>query len=666
MRLSWCKWSPRWDQGIVRADAARWPLAYTGPFFGLLIGLGLLLLADRPTLLRRRRRVPWTLHFYFGRKFLRSFLGVLLIFFAVLTLTGLIEQIRRFGEAEEANFATLLMLAVLNVPEDLYRILPLIMILATLALFLGLARSSELVVTRASGRSAMKSLVAPVLIAIFIGVFGVAAVNPIVASTQKQYEAQAARLSGNTATLSVSAEGLLVAPGQSRRTDGDPGQPLGTWTGPELFDVTFLGYESDGRPTYRIEAESARLVVGAWSITNAKEWRFDTDALIPEVDQFRDRQHEPCVEPDPQSDTRQLRHPERHSDLGTSAFHRATRSGRVFGPQPPHFLPHGTGNAAAASGDGACGRRFHHAAHADGTHRPDGDAGAWLGLSSVLHPEFRSHSWRERTNSRSDGRLVPAAGFAFVATGASVASGGRMRPRLHFFLIVLAVFTGFSGARAQELASLVADNILVDPRGRVTATGNVEVFYDGVRLTAQSVSYDREGSRLTITGPIRVTDADGTLFLADQAELDRDLRNGVLISARMVLDQQLQIAATEIARVGDRYTRLDRVVASSCEVCASNPVPLWEIRAARVVHDDQARQLYFTNAQLRFIGVPVAYIPRLRLPDPDAGPLGRVPDAAAKDDFGPRHRHQSAVFQDLRRSCGSDRDALPVQSDDDP
>lgn len=171
-------------------------------------------------------------------------------------------------------------------------------------------------------------------------------------------------------------------------------------------------------------------------------------------------------------------------------------------------------------------------------------------------------------------------------------------------------------AAAQDVASLIADNIAVDPTGRVLATGNVEVFFQGTRLTADSVSYTRTGDQLTISGPIRLTDADGTVLLADEAQLDRDLRDGVLISARLVLDQQLQLAANEIARVDDRYTRLDRVVASSCKVCANAPTPLWEIRASRVIHDDLERQLYFENAQFRVVGVPVFYFPRLRLPDP--------------------------------------------------
>ena len=43
-------------QGAVRGSAANWPLAYVGPLFGLMLGLGLLLISARPALFRRRRR----------------------------------------------------------------------------------------------------------------------------------------------------------------------------------------------------------------------------------------------------------------------------------------------------------------------------------------------------------------------------------------------------------------------------------------------------------------------------------------------------------------------------------------------------------------------------------------------------------------------------------
>lgn len=166
------------------------------------------------------------------------------------------------------------------------------------------------------------------------------------------------------------------------------------------------------------------------------------------------------------------------------------------------------------------------------------------------------------------------------------------------------------------LASLQADVVEVSGDNLLTATGDVEVRWRGQILRARAVRYDRSRDHLSITGPITVTDESGNLITAGQAELSGDLSQGLLHSARFVIDRQMQIAARQMWRSQGRYTELTDSVASSCEVCTIAPRPLWEIRAARVVHDQVAQQLWFERAQLRFAGVPVAWLPQLRVPDP--------------------------------------------------
>ena len=183
-------------------------------------------------------------------------------------------------------------------------------------------------------------------------------------------------------------------------------------------------------------------------------------------------------------------------------------------------------------------------------------------------------------------------------------------------LLALALMWAVHPAVAQDRATLIADSLAIRGNDVLVADGNVEVFYQGTTLQAANVIYDRQADSLTIAGPIRILDPNGDVILADQAQLSGDLTDGILTSARLVLDQQLQLAANELIRVGGRYTALNAVVASSCKVCAGNPTPLWEIRARRVVHDQLAQQLYFDNAQFRIAGIPVFYIPRLRMPDP--------------------------------------------------
>jgi lipopolysaccharide export system permease protein len=220
-----------------------------------------------------------TLHLYFARRFATAFAGILLVFAALITLLDMVEQLRRY-ESSDIGLPGALELALLAMPEALYRILPLIAVMTTIALFLGLARTSELVVARAAGRSALLTLAAPVAVAALIGAAAVALLNPIVAATTQSYEARAAALSNDgSSVLSVSPDGLWL------RQGGAGGQTViraerANADGTLLSTVTFIEYAPIGAdrqgPTRRIEAETARLADGAWALSNAKIWPLDS------------------------------------------------------------------------------------------------------------------------------------------------------------------------------------------------------------------------------------------------------------------------------------------------------------------------------------------------------------------------------------------------------
>jgi lipopolysaccharide export system permease protein len=221
-----------------------------------------------------------TLDRYIALCFLRLLGQVFLIFFGILVLIDMIEQLRRFSGAG-IGMAGAATLSLLNVPETLYRILPLIMIMASIAMFIGLARTSELVVVRAAGRSGMRFLMVPVGVALLVGGVTVALFNPLVAATSKAFDERRTDLSqGGGSVLSVADTGLWL------RQGAEDGQTViqaarANLDGTELFGVTFLGFDAAGLPAKRIEAESARLVEGAWEMEAVKRW--DLTAANPEL-----------------------------------------------------------------------------------------------------------------------------------------------------------------------------------------------------------------------------------------------------------------------------------------------------------------------------------------------------------------------------------------------
>lgn len=225
---------------------------------------------------------PVILDRYFARRFLQSFLLIGGVFLTLMILIDLIEQVRRFDDVG-LSFGRLLHLTLLNTPAAISEMLPLLVILSTIALFIGLARSSELVVTRATGRSGIRTLVAPVLLALVIGALAVALLNPIAAATSEEYQrlSDSYRNDGNS-TLSISGDGLWLRQGSGQ------GQSvihaLATSNGDRLVlnGVTVIAFSPDGKPTQQIVAETAELDQGQWVLSRAKIWDF-IDGVNPEI-----------------------------------------------------------------------------------------------------------------------------------------------------------------------------------------------------------------------------------------------------------------------------------------------------------------------------------------------------------------------------------------------
>ena len=166
-------------------------------------------------------------------------------------------------------------------------------------------------------------------------------------------------------------------------------------------------------------------------------------------------------------------------------------------------------------------------------------------------------------------------------------------------------------------AMLSADSVTYDREtGLLVASGDVQVLYQGRVLRAARITYDERAERIRAEGPIVLTDPDGGVLLADAAALTPDLEEGLISSARLLIDGQLQLAATEMRRTGGRYATLQRTIASSCTICAGNPTPTWAIRASRITEDSVAQRLYFENPRIEAFGFPIAYVPRLSIPEP--------------------------------------------------
>nr|WP_246742447.1 LPS-assembly protein LptD [Microvirga splendida] len=187
------------------------------------------------------------------------------------------------------------------------------------------------------------------------------------------------------------------------------------------------------------------------------------------------------------------------------------------------------------------------------------------------------------------------------------------------------------GARAQSGSG--EDRLLVDAkeivydkdRNTIAASGDVQMNYQGRTLQADRVTYDRNTGRVFAEGNARLTDANGTVATGDRFELTDDFRSGFIDSLRVVQTTVEQgrplttrFSAPRAERAEGETTIFERGTYTACEPCKDNPErpPLWQVKAAKIIHNNSERTIYYEDATLELLGIPVAYLPYFWTPDP--------------------------------------------------
>ena len=174
-----------------------------------------------------------------------------------------------------------------------------------------------------------------------------------------------------------------------------------------------------------------------------------------------------------------------------------------------------------------------------------------------------------------------------------------------------------AGADKQMLVR--ADEVDYDyTNNRVSAVGNVQIYYSGSTLETDRVIYDQKTKRLHAEGNVRLTDADGKVTYGQIIDLSDNFRDGFVDSLRLDLPEQTRVASSRAERSSGNFTVFENGIYTACEPCKDNPLkpPEWQVKAARIIHDQTEKMLYFEDARIEFYGVPLAYMPYFSAPDP--------------------------------------------------
>lgn len=162
-----------------------------------------------------------------------------------------------------------------------------------------------------------------------------------------------------------------------------------------------------------------------------------------------------------------------------------------------------------------------------------------------------------------------------------------------------------------------ADEVEEDNKNStLTARGSVLIERDGITLQADEISYNRRSDEIEAKGNVIIRQEDGSVAYADSAYLADHMSKGAVYDVKMILADESRLAARRIKQSPNKNKYFFYGVYSPCDVCESNPNPLWQIKARKITHDAANKDVYYRDAFLEFKNVPVFYAPFLSHPDP--------------------------------------------------
>jgi len=204
---------------------------------------------------------------------------------------------------------------------------------------------------------------------------------------------------------------------------------------------------------------------------------------------------------------------------------------------------------------------------------------------------------------------------------------------VHWLIVLLIFFTAigeFSGSQAAEPVQdgkpltggppvlFKADRLRHERElGIVVGSGNVEIVQGDHILRADTISYNQKTDVLTATGNVVLMEPTGEITFADFAELSGDFKNGIVENIRILMSDDSRFAATGGRRTNGNVTEMTKVVYSPCRTCLGpEGPPIWQLKAAKVVHNKTDKTVEYYDAFMEFAGIPVLYTPYISHPDP--------------------------------------------------
>ena len=160
-----------------------------------------------------------------------------------------------------------------------------------------------------------------------------------------------------------------------------------------------------------------------------------------------------------------------------------------------------------------------------------------------------------------------------------------------------------------------ADTITVERGELLFAEGNVLVQY-GTKIKSKALKFNQKTKEIKFTEIQDFQDGNAIRLSASEAVISSDLSQGIISAANLILDKTIKIQTGEVRLKDGQISSVSGISrVTSCDECEGKE-PNWYLSASSAKRDSENSNIVYKDVTVRIKGLPIAYIPYLRMPDP--------------------------------------------------
>ncbi len=185
--------------------------------------------------------------------------------------------------------------------------------------------------------------------------------------------------------------------------------------------------------------------------------------------------------------------------------------------------------------------------------------------------------------------------------------------------VILFIFLLGKNISAEQTSIIIADEIRSNNNSSIVdAKGDVVIInYDGTKVKADEVSYDKQKQKIIANDNIIINDINNNVYFLDNAITSNGLNylEGNNVKARLFDDSR--IVSEDIVKK-DNITLLTDAEYTPCNEnnYLIKNCPGWKLKAKKIYQDSETKTVHYDHAKIYLFNLPFIYLPYFSHPDP--------------------------------------------------